>query len=131
MNILDIEKLPYSEFGTGKKRKIRLVVSPDTTGEDKVVIVHVTVPPGGISEGHIHTDCDEYIYFEGDGAVILNSERSEVKKGSLIHAVKGLMHECINTSPDKNLILLCIFVPPFKPYGPYPELINKTKHFLK
>ena len=131
MNIFNIDKLPYTEFGSGITRKVRMVISPETTGEDKVVIVHVNIPPGGISDGHLHYESDEYILFDNDGAVVLGGMRHEVKKGTLVHAVKGVMHECINTSSDKELNLFCVFVPPFKPYGSYPELIERTKDFLK
>lgn len=131
MSILNIEKLPYSEFGSIIPRKVRIVVSPETTGEDNVVIVHVNIPAGGISDGHVHYESDEYIYFDNDGAVILDGMRHEVKRNSLVHAIKGVTHECINTSTDKELNLFCIFVPPFKPYGSYPELIERTNDFLK
>lgn len=131
MNIIDIEKLPYSEFGSRITRKVRLVISPETTGEERLAIVKVNIPPGGISNGHMHNKSDEYIYFDNDGAVILNGVKHEVKKGSLVHAVKGVLHECINTSSEKELNLFCVFVPPFEPYGSYPELIERTKNFLK
>jgi quercetin dioxygenase-like cupin family protein len=131
MNIYDVENMPYAEFGSSIKRKVRLVISPDTTGEEGVAIVQVNIPPGGISEGHLHRDCDEYILFDNEGAVILDGLRTAVNKGSLIHAVKGVMHECINTSENKDLNLTCVFVPPFKPYGSYPDLIKRTKDFLK
>jgi uncharacterized cupin superfamily protein len=131
MKILEIDKMPYVEFGRGIKRRVRIVVSPQTTGEDKVGIVYVNIPPGGKSEGHVHNDCDEYIKFDADGAVILDGVRQEVKKGSLIHAVKGVNHECVNTSSHGELNLFCVFVPPFEPYGSFPELIEKTKEYLK
>lgn len=130
MNIFDVGKMPYAEFGSTVKRKVRLVISPATTGEERVAIVQVNIPPGGISEGHLHRDCDEYILFDHEGAVILDGIRHVVNKGNLIHAVKGVMHECINTSIDKDLNLTCVFVPPFEPYGSYPELIKRTKDFL-
>jgi len=131
MNIFDIEKMPFNEFGSIIKRKVRIVISPETTGEGRVAMVHVNIPPGGISEGHIHYESDEYIYFDSDGAVILDGIRHEVKEHGLIHAVKGVTHECINTSDDKELNLFCVFVPPFQPYGSYPALIERTKDFLK
>jgi len=131
MNIFDIEKLPYVEFGSKITRKVRIVISPETTGETRLAIVQVNIPPGGISDGHMHDKSDEYIYFDNDGAVILDGIRHEVKRGSLVQAVKGVIHECINTSSEKELNLFCVFVPPFEPYGSYPELIESTKNFLK
>ncbi|MDP3444737.1 MAG: hypothetical protein Q8T08_17915, partial [Ignavibacteria bacterium] len=85
MNIFNIKKQPYSEFGSGIKRKVRIVISPETTGEDRVEIVHVNIPPGGISDGHLHCESDEYIIFDNDGEVVLDGVRHEVKKDSLVH----------------------------------------------
>lgn len=130
MNIFNIEKMPYAEFGNLLPRKVRLMISPETTGEERVVMVHVNIPPGGISEGHAHDESDEYIYFDNDGAVILDGIRHDIMRHSLVHAVKGVTHECINTSKNEELNLFCVFVPPFKPYGSYPELIKRTQDFL-
>ena len=46
-------------------------------------------------------------------------------------APKGTIHECINTTEDKDLTLVCFFLPAFEPYGKYPELIEKTKAYIK
>jgi mannose-6-phosphate isomerase-like protein (cupin superfamily) len=131
MNIIDTFQLPFVEFGHFIKRKVRLIISPQTTGEDRVAIVHVNLPPGGVSEGHSHEKSDEYIFFDNNGEVVLDGIKMTVKKGSLIYAAKGMSHECINTNKIEDLNLLCVFVPPFKPYGSYPELIRKTNEYLQ
>lgn len=130
MNVFEIDDLPYAEFGNEPKRKVRLVISPYTTGKEDAAIVHVTVPPKGVSEGHIHEDCDEIIYFDIGGKAIIDGKEFTVGKNSIVFAPKGKMHECINTSTSDDLKLLCIFVPPFKPYGLYTDLIEKTNQYL-
>ena len=127
MNVFNIDDFPYVEFGNEPKRKVRLMMSPYTSDKSDLTVVHVVVPPKGISEGHIHEDCDETIYFDIGGKAILEGQEYDVKKNSIFYAPKGKKHECINTSQEEELNLLCIFVPPLKPYGLYPELIEKNK----
>ena len=59
---------------------MRLIVSPQTTGEERVSIVYTSVPPGAVSEGHIHEDFDEYIHFDIAGRVIVDGEAYEVPR---------------------------------------------------
>ncbi len=131
MQIFNLEDFPFVEFGENPTRKIRLLASPETTGEQRCDIVVCTVPGGGISEGHTHPVSDEYIYFDIGGAVRLGGQEYPVKEKSVIHAKKGVLHECVNTSPDKVLTLVCFFVPAFAPYGKYPELIERTKEYIE
>lgn len=130
MYVFNIDDFPYLEFGNDLKRKVRLIMSPFTSEKGDMTIVHVELPPKGISEGHVHDDCDEIIHFDHDGKVIIDGNEYLVKKNSVVFAQKGKTHECINISEKDHLNLLCIFVPPFKPYGLYPELIEKTKFYL-
>ena len=51
-------------------------------------------------------------------------------RNSIVHARKGVLHECRNTNETEELNLLCIFIPALKPYGKYPDLIKKTNVFL-
>jgi len=131
MIVYDTNKLPYVEFGDDIKRQIRLVFSPDIGNAKDINIVTATVPPGGISEGHTHPDCDEIIYFSIAGKAVVDGQEIDVPEKGFVYAKKNSVHECINTSDDTTLELLCIFTPAFKPYGKYPELIEKTKAFLK
>ena len=55
----------------------------------------------------------------------------DVPKNGFVYAPKEISHECINTSETDTLELLCIFVPAFKAYGKYPELIGKTKQYME
>lgn len=131
MKVFNLQDFPFAEFGENPTRIIRLLVSPQTTGEQRCSIVIGNIPPGGISEGHIHKTSDEYIYFDIGGKFIVDGEEYEVKEKSVAFAPKGTMHECINTTKDKELTLVCFFLPAFEPYGKYPELIEKTKEHIK
>ena len=130
MDVTDIYKLPAVECGTDIKREIRLVESPETTGENRLMIVHVVVPPGGISEGHTHPHSDEYIMFSIPGKAALDGVEYDVPRMGVLHARPGVLHECRNTSDTETLELYCVFVDPFEPYGIYPELIEKTNRYL-
>jgi quercetin dioxygenase-like cupin family protein len=130
MIVLNPEDFPYIEAGTGILRKIRLLTSPFTTDQKGMSLVSVNIPAGGISEGHIHKQSDEYIYFDAAGKAIVDGKEYEVPAKSIVFAPKGKKHECINTSSIQELNLICFFVPPFEAYGQYPQLIEKTKQFL-
>ncbi len=131
MNVYDTDKMPYEEFGDDIKRQIRIVFSPDIGNAKGVNIVTATLPPGGISEGHKHPDCDEIIHFNIAGKAVIDGEEMDVPANGFIYAKKDSVHECVNTSSDETLELLCIFTPAFAPYGKYPELIEKTRTFLE
>jgi len=128
--IYDCNKFPAECFGTGIVREVRLIVAPETTGDERLRIVTSTVPAGAVSEGHVHPDADEYIFFDIGGKAILDGIEHDVPAGGMIHAITGVNHECVNTDPVRTLNLTCIFVPAFKPYGAYPELIQKTNEYL-
>jgi len=131
MKVFNLEDFPFVEFGENPVRKVRLLVSPKTTGEQRCAVTVCSIGPGGLSEGHVHSESDEYIYFDIGGKFIVDGEEYEVKEKSMVFAPKGTVHECINTAEDKELTLVCFFLPPFEPYGKYPELIEKTKDFIK
>lgn len=130
IKIFDILRFPSVQFGEGVKRDVRIIVSPQTTGENRSTFVHCTLPPTSISDGHFHSDGDEYIYFDIGGKAILNGIEYEVPPMGLVHVKSGSMHECINTSSERTLTLYCVFLPALVPYGAYPELIEKTNEYL-
>lgn len=131
MDVTDIYKLPAVECGKDIKRAIRLVESPQTTGENRLMIVHTTVPPRGVSEGHTHPHSNEYILFSIAGQAVLDGKEMDVPKMGMVHAKPGVVHECRNLSDTETLELFCVFVDPFEPYGIYPELIEKTQQYLE
>ena len=121
---------PYAEFGEEIKREVRLVISPQTTGETRLSLVLTTLPAGAVSEGHVHDDFDEYIYFDIGGKVLLDGLAADVPPQGIVHAKAGVNHECVNASESDTLHLVCVFVPPLKPYGKYGGLIEQTNAYL-
>ena len=128
--LYDTMRFPCEEFGEGVTRQVRLIISPQTTGEERVSLVYTIVPPGGLSEGHVHPDFDEYIFFESEGRAVLDGDAFDVPAKAVVHAKAGVKHECINSSEGEDLRLFCVFVPPLKPYGKYDSLIEKTNAYL-
>ena len=132
MKIVEIKKLPFVEFGETPKRQVRIPVAPQVDPETNCVFtaVSTTLPPLGVSEGHIHEDCDEMILFMGKGEVKIDNRVFPVEPMTLVTAHKGEQHECRNISETADLELFCIFSPPLTPYGKYPELIEETRRYL-
>ena len=128
--LIDTLQLPCAEFGNEKKREVRVIASPQTTGEDHMTFVSCTIPPGAVSEGHIHDDFDEYIQFQSEGECQIDEETFLVPAQAVVHARAGHRHECRNTSTDQTLYLSCVFLPPLVPYGPYPDLLERTRTYL-
>jgi len=128
---IDTLRLPYAEFGAELKREVRVIASPQTTGESRMTLVSCVLPPGAVSENHVHDDYDEYIQFQTTGEVELDGVIQHVPAQGVIHVKAGLCHECRNTSGSKTLYLTCIFLPPLVPYGLYPDLMKRTKDQLQ
>ena len=129
--LYDTLRFPYEEFGEGVTRRVRLIASPQTTGEERVSLVYTVVPPGAISEGHVHAGFDEYIFFETPGEAVLDGNVLRVPAKAVLHAKAGVKHECRNISTKEDLRLFCVFVPPLEPYGKYPSLVEKTQAHLE
>ena len=130
MKVFNFHEFPFVEFSEEPTRKVRILISPETTGEKKFSIVVSSLPLLGVSEGHTHMESDEYIFFDIEEKFILNGKKYQVEDKGIVFAPKGSVHECLNASKKKDLTLLCFFTPPLKPYGKYPELIKKTKEFI-
>jgi hypothetical protein len=99
-------------------------------GEDRLSLVYTIIPPGAIFEGYVHTDFDEYIFFESQGRAIQDNEMFDVPAKAVLHAKTAVMHECVNISDYEALGLLYVFVPPLKPYAKHDSLITRTNAYL-
>lgn len=131
-DLIDTMRLPCAAFGKEPTRQVRVVASPQTTGETRMTFVSCMLPPGAVSEGHVHDGFDEYIQFQIGGACEIDGVSYNVPAQGVIHAKAGQKHECRNTSKTETLYLSCVFLPPLVPYAQYPELMEKTReHFEK
>lgn len=132
MPVYTSKEFPCVCFGqdASQKREVRMLISPEIGNSDKATIVTVVMPPGGLSDAHIHENSDEFMYFDGPAYTVIDGVRTEVPAGSVVHAPKGTLHANGSMS-DKDINIICIFVPAIEPYGSYFELIEKTKEYMK
>jgi quercetin dioxygenase-like cupin family protein len=128
--VVDIRSLPFVDRDPPPCRHVRLPLSPSTTGDARFLVTHVILPPGGLSNGHVHEESDEIIYFTGPGRVQLGDEIYELAGESIVTAQRGVWHECVNTSGTQELTLLCFFLPPFAPFDVFGRLIEQTARHL-
>jgi quercetin dioxygenase-like cupin family protein len=128
--VVDIRSLPFVEREPEPRRQVRLPLSPWTTGDERFLVTHVILDPNGISNGHVHEESDEIIYLSGPAKVRLNSEEYDLAGEGIVAAPRGVWHECINPSPTRCLTLVCFFLPPFKPFDVFVELIDRTRRHL-
>jgi quercetin dioxygenase-like cupin family protein len=128
--VVDIRSLPFVYRDPEPRRQVRLPLSPWTTGDERYLVTHVILDPTGISSGHVHEESDEIIYFSGPGKVRLDSEEYELAGEGIVTAPRGVWHECINPSLTHCLTLVCFYLPPFKPFDVFVELIEETRRHL-
>lgn len=92
------------------------------TGPYSQVVV-MNIPPGGEIGEETHGHVDQVLVFvAGEGAAILNGERSRVGPGRLVLVPAGTRHNFINTGPS-DLCLYTVYAPPQHA----PGTIHRTK----
>lgn len=92
------------------------------TGPNTQVVV-MSLPPGGEIGMETHPDVDQVLVFvSGEGAAILDGERSKVGPGSLVQVPAGTRHNFVNTGL-KDLRLYTVYAPPEHK----PGTIHRTK----
>ena len=92
------------------------------TGPYSQVVV-MSIPPGGDIGDEVHPDVDQVLVFvAGEGAAILDGERSIVGPGRLVHVPAGTRHNFVNTGPT-DMRLYTVYAPPEHA----PGTIHQTK----
>jgi mannose-6-phosphate isomerase-like protein (cupin superfamily) len=92
------------------------------TGPHSQVVV-MNIAPGGEIGEETHADVDQVLVFvSGEGAAILEGERSRVGPGSLVQVPAGTRHNFVNTG-QMDLRLYTIYAPPQHAQG----TIHRTK----
>lgn len=92
------------------------------TGPHSQVVV-MSIPPGGEIGEEVHTDVDQVLVFVlGEGAAILDGERSLVGPDRLVQVPAGTRHNFVNTGPT-DLRLYTVYAPPEHA----PGTIHRTK----
>lgn len=92
------------------------------TGPHSQVVV-MSIPPDGEIGEEVHPDVDQVLVFvSGEGAAILDGERSRIGPGRLVQVPAGTRHNFVNTGPT-DLRLYTIYAPPEHA----PGTIHRTK----
>lgn len=104
---------------TKRNHWFRVVVA---TGPHAQVVV-MSIPPGGEIGEEVHDGVDQVLIFvEGEGAAILEGERSAVGPNRLVLVPAGTRHNFINTG-SSDLRLYTVYAPPQHAH----ETVHRTK----
>jgi mannose-6-phosphate isomerase-like protein (cupin superfamily) len=104
----DIKKLAK------RNQNFRQVVD---TGEYVQVVV-MSIPPGGEIGEEVHLDTDQVLYLvDGEGEVILDGERADIREGDLVLVRAGVRHNFVNTDDEDDLKIITMYAPPHHPVG--------------
>jgi mannose-6-phosphate isomerase-like protein (cupin superfamily) len=88
--------------------KFREVLS---TGPHSQVVV-MSIPPGEDIGAEVHETVDQtLVVVAGEGAAILDGERTSIAPGWLVHVPAGTHHDLVNTG-SSDLRLYTIYAPP-------------------
>jgi mannose-6-phosphate isomerase-like protein (cupin superfamily) len=102
-----------------RNRWFREVVA---TGPHAQVVV-MSIPPGGEIGEEVHDAVDQVLAFvEGEGAAILDGERSAVGPDRLVLVPAGTRHNFVNTG-SSDLRLYTVYAPPQHA----PGTVHRTK----
>ena len=82
------------------------------TGKNSQLVVMSLEPKEEIGM-EVHTDRDQFFRFEnGKGKVIIDGIEHKVKDGDAVIVPAGAMHNVLNTSKKRQLMLYTIYSPP-------------------
>lgn len=82
------------------------------TGKFSQLVLMCLKPKEEIGE-ETHDDVDQFFRFEeGEGVVVIDGVRNEVKDGRGVVVPSGAKHNVLNTSKTKSLKLYTIYSPP-------------------
>ena len=114
--------MPFNEDIDALAKKNTLFREVLSTGPHSQVVV-MSIPPGGDIGEEVHPDVDQVLVFvAGEGAAILDGERSIVGPGRLVHVPAGTRHNFVNTGPA-DMRLYTVYAPPEHASG----TIHRTK----
>ncbi len=112
----------FNEDIVSQARRNRWFREVVATGPHAQVVV-MNIPPGGEIGEEVHRDVDQVLVFvDGEGAAILDGERSAVGPNRLVLVPAGMRHNFINTG-SSDLRLYTVYAPPEHA----PGTVHRTK----
>ncbi|GEM_PF-2983879 len=106
-----IVRLADTEVIQGPGRKLRLVLSPETTGTKELSFLHVEFDPGASNELHTHEGIETMFVTRGGGRFVVDGKSSSFSAGSMLVAPAGVPHQ-IFTGTEGPTEIACTYVPP-------------------
>lgn len=94
----------------GDRRKMQLVVAPESTGTQEMTVFRVEMEPYAQTSMHVHDGAELMYYLTGHGEMSMGDEIIEVGPDVAVLAEKGVVHQLRNGS--EPMTLLCVYVPP-------------------
>jgi mannose-6-phosphate isomerase-like protein (cupin superfamily) len=114
--------VPFNEDIVARALKNALFREVLSTARHSQVVV-MSIPPGGDIGDEVRPDVDQVLVFvAGEGAAILDGERSIVGPGRLVHVPAGTRHNFVNTG-SVDMRLYTVYAPPEHA----PGTIHRTK----
>jgi mannose-6-phosphate isomerase-like protein (cupin superfamily) len=114
--------MAFNEDIVGLAKRNRWFREVVATGPHAQVVV-MNIPPGGEIGEEVHEGVDQVLVFvEGEGAAILDGERSAVGPSRLVLVPAGTRHNFINTGAS-DLRLYTVYAPPQHA----PGTVHRTK----
>jgi mannose-6-phosphate isomerase-like protein (cupin superfamily) len=112
----------FNEDIVSQARRNRWFREVVATGPHAQVVV-MNIPPGGEIGEEVHRDVDQVLVFvDGEGAAILDGERSAVGPNRLVLVPAGMRHNFVNTG-SSDLRLYTVYAPPEHA----PGTVHRTK----
>ena len=118
---------PAAKSAPPVERSLKVLFSPELNGYEKATVLFSIIPPQSASGVHTHADCDEIMYFQGQGTASLGEISIVIEKDLVILAPKGVPHGAINTSDSESLKIFCVYLPAILPTPLLCDAIEKSK----
>ncbi|MDI6870575.1 MAG: cupin domain-containing protein [Bacillota bacterium] len=95
------------------KRKVKLLVGPETLGSQGLNFGVTEVPPHTAMDFHVHEGAEEIIYIlSGWGEVVVDGQTEPLKPGTAVYFPRQASHSVKNLSDETMKFTFC-FSPPF------------------
>jgi mannose-6-phosphate isomerase-like protein (cupin superfamily) len=120
-------EIPAAPAPAPVARNLKVLFSPELNGYEKATVLFSIIPPGSASGVHAHTDCDEIMYFMGQGVATLGETTVAIEKDLVILAQQGVPHSAVNTSDSESLKIFCVYLPAIAPTALLAEAIEKSR----
>lgn len=88
------------------ERILKVLVSPDTVGSQKISVGLSIIDPGNSSTPHVHEGEEEVFYVVvGRGKVMLENKWFAISPGTAVYVKPGSLHQLLNIGDETLKVL--------------------------